>query len=126
MKNFDEIINNGVIRWSERENDSLKPTGHVSDNENGVFKVGNLMVMVTVERDKDEIVEYVSISKKGLKKPGILEIGKVIQLFWHDHEIDNVCRLGIKSDIIHLRRRREFDVNNYAEVQYASESASYS
>ena len=123
MKSFNEIINSGISRLGEEERQSLKPTGHVPDDENGVFKVDKLKIIVTVDRDKNETMEYISISKDNFKRPGMLEIGKVIQLFWYDHEINDVCRLGIKSNIIHLRRIQR---THYMKAPYASKTAIYS
>ena len=103
MKNFDEIINNGVIRWTEAEKDSL--INHAPDGKNGVFKIGRLMIIVTTEHIKGAIVECISVSRLGNRKPNTEEIEIIKELFWGEDEAKVVSRLFIKSDIIHLRKQ---------------------
>lgn len=104
MKNFDEIINGGVIRWTEKEKDAL--IGHVPDHENGVFKIGKLGVIATTESVDDMITEHVSVSRSGIKKPSAKEIEMVKNLFWNTYEAKDVSRLYVPSDVIHLIRKQ--------------------
>lgn len=104
MKNFDKIIQNGFIH-SEKENDCLFPTGHVPDCHNGAFVKGKLAVIVTTEHVDDMIIECVSISRDGFRKPNTEEIEMVKNLFWRADEIGEINRLYVSSNVIHLARK---------------------
>ncbi len=104
MKSFDEIVKNGVIRWTEKEKESL--INHVPDDKNGVFKIGNLLIVVTTEHIKGAIMECISVSRPGNKKPSAEDIERIKELFWKTGEAKDVSRLYVQSNVIHLRRKQ--------------------
>jgi|GEM_PF-2924175 len=126
MRNFDEIINDGITRWIEREEESLYPTGHVADNENGVFKIGRLMIIATTEHVNGEIVECVSGSLPGNEILSIEDIEDVKAIFWNDNELKDVSRVCVRSSIVHLHRKQIVHADRCLEVRHAGKSASYS
>ncbi|WP_378953929.1 hypothetical protein [Pelosinus sp. sgz500959] len=126
MRNFDDIINDGVIRWTEREKESLYPTGHVPDDENGVFKLGNLMVIVTTEHLKGEIVECVSASLPSHIMLNSEDIEDIKIMFWETNELKDVIRVNAWPSITHLHRKRIIHTDDCSEVRHASNPASYS
>lgn len=103
MKNFEEVINKGVIRLTAKERDCL--ILHESDCYNGAFEIGKLTIIATTEHADGMIVECVSISRDGIRKPNTEEIEMVKNLFWNKDEVKDVTRLYIQSDVIHLRRK---------------------
>jgi hypothetical protein len=104
VKNFDEILKNGVIRWTEKEKESL--INHDPDDKNGVFKMGNLLIIVTTEHIEGAIVECISVSRPGNKKPSAEDIERIKELFWKTDEAKDISRLYVQSNVIHLHRKQ--------------------
>jgi hypothetical protein len=89
---------------TEKEKDCL--INHVPDDENGVFKIGKLGIVVTTEHIEGAIVEYVSVSRPGNKKPSLEEIEMIKELFWKTDEVKDVSRIYVQSNVIHLNRKQ--------------------
>lgn len=104
MRSFDEIISNGVVRWTEREKECL--IDHIPDEQNGAFKIGELLIIATTEHLKGEIFEHVSVSLPGIIKPDQEDIELIKELFWKAEEIQEVRRLYVPSQVIHLNRKK--------------------
>ncbi|WP_371380932.1 hypothetical protein [Sporomusa aerivorans] len=108
MRSFDEIIAAGVIRHVE-EKECLRYSCHTPDHENGVFVIGNVLIIVTTEYVDGIRIEHLSASLP-YGNLDLRDIREIKEIFWLPQEIKDVTRLCIPSKVVHLQRKRKVRV----------------